>query len=197
MNPAELLVLLTARTNKFERMPTGVPLLTQQDIAAALGRIQHRIASLLLRVKYAHQYDFMMELDRLIWLKVVDLWMERGWPYPKHKIGQEFRRDMGRMALAETIWPHTCPWCQGVGSMTIQRRRLRGRKRKQIGAVVMCDGCKGKGIRKPSDRQRAKLMGMPYTTWIHTWSPVYREVQTLIDQVESVGLGAIKKRLRD
>jgi len=196
MNPAELLALLTARNNKFERMPTGIPLITQQDIATALGHIRHRTASLLLRVKYAQQHEFMQDLDRLIWLKIVDLWMENKWPYPKNKIGKEFRRDMGRMALAETIWPHTCLVCFGRGQIVVQKRRLRGRKRRRIGQVVECVNCKGKGARRPNDKLRARMMGMPYTTWLHTWASVYRDVQAMIDQIEAIGLGSVKNRLR-
>jgi len=196
MNPAELLVMLTARTNKFERMPTGIPDITQQDLSNALALINHRIASLLLRVKYANQYDYLQKLDIRVWLKVVSMSIENGWQYPKDRIGREFYHDMARMALAEAIWPHTCLWCHGTGHIVIHKRRLRGKKSKRIGQVIMCEACKGTGRKRPTERQRARLMNIPLTTWLRRWASVYRDIQIELDKVEAIGLGALRRRLR-
>lgn len=196
MNPGELLSILTAKTNQFEKLPTGKSEIDQQLLMTALGLIQHRIAPLLLRVKYVHQTDYMPELDRRFWLCVVDLSIAKRWKYPKKRRGEEFYRNLARLALAENIWPHTCVACGGVGHTTVKRRRLRGRKRKRIGQVVVCEHCEGKGRKEPSGRQRAKLMEVPYTTWLRHWAGPYKEIQFRLDTIEAIGLGSLVNLLR-
>lgn len=196
MNPGELIAILTAKTNQFEKLPTGKLEIDQQLLMAALARIQHPIAPLLLRVKYAQQTDCMETLDRKFWLKVVDISYEQKWKYPKERRGKEFYRNMARMALAEAIWPHVCIACGGVGFITVKRRRLRGRKRKRVGQVIPCEHCQGKGRKLPTQRQRAKLMDIPFTSWLRHWAGPYREIQIALDRIETIGLGSLTNQLR-
>ncbi len=198
MNPGELLSILTAKVASTERMPTGIPLITQDDVNTALGRIQDKTASLFLRVKYAQQWNFMQALDISMWMRVVDLWSDHNWPYPKDKIGKEFRHQCSRLAIIENIGTNICFKCGGVGQRVVTTDDLKSSCKGNelvIGQVIKCPACRGTGHKPPSDRSRARMLEMPRTRWTEEWSQRYREIQNLVDRVEAIGLGGIKKRL--
>lgn len=184
MNPAELLACITARAAPLERLPSANGRITQEDVLHSLGTIRHPGAVLLARVKFAGQQGFVKELDRMFWMAVVDMSVVECWPYPQKLKGSEFYRNLGRLALAETISPNTCPWCGG------RARALQGTK------IIVCDACDGFGRRRYSGRTRAEILGMPWETFRSPWASRYHRVQCLADSWESIALGGIAKRLR-
>lgn len=184
MNPAELLARITAKAAPLSRIPGAHGRITQQDILCALGCIEHAGEGLLMRVKYAGQAEFVADLDRRYWMAVVDLALEQRWPYPRQLVGQEFFRNLGRMALSEHIRPDACHACGGCG------KALLG------GKVLACSECRGSGRRRVSDRVRARTIGMPWETFRVPWVQRYRQIQGIAHGWESHALGKISWRLR-
>lgn len=184
MNPAALLAKVTARALPFEIVPSAYQRISPEDVLHALGLIKHDGASLLIRVKWAGQDQFMRDLDVKFWFAVVDLSNAEQWPYPQKLKGREFYRNMGRLTLAENISPNICLECGGSG-MEI----------KPDGKLDNCSPCRGSGRSQHSDRSRARILDMPWETYRQGWSERYRRVQGMADMWESIGLSVIARRI--
>ena len=185
MNPGELLAKVTARAVPLEQAISGFGRFTPEDILHSLGLIPHSGAVLLLRVKYCGQTEFIQDLDIHFWTTIGDLALHEKWPYPIRFKGREFYRNMGRMALSETISCKTCMGCGGTGKNLTPE-----------GKVIDCTDCHGNGRKSPSDRSRARLMEMPWETWRQGWNERYRQIQGIADTWEGMGLGGMVKRLK-
>lgn len=185
MNPAELLAKVTARAAPLEVLPSAFQRITPEDVVHALGMIKHDGASLLIRIKWAGQSEFVQDLDIKFWISVVNLANSEHWPYPEKLKGKEFYRNMGRLALAENINPNICLEC---GGSSIQIT--------PAGKLEECSPCRGTGRSQHSDRSRARLLGMPWETYRHLWNERYRKIQGMVDLWESIGLSVIANRTK-
>lgn len=184
MNPAALLAKVTTRAMPFQVIPSAYQRITAEDVLHALGTIKHDGASLLIRIKWAGQTQFVQDLDIKFWLAIVDLSTSEGWTYPVRR-GSEFYRNMGRLALAETISPNICLECGGT-SIEITEE----------GKIEKCTPCRGTGKSRHSDRSRARLLNMPWETFRQGWTDRYRKVQGMADLWESIGLSVVAKRTK-
>ena len=185
MNPAALLIKVTARALPFEIVPSAYQRISADDVMHALGLIHHDGASLLIRVKWAGQVQFMQDLDIRFWMAIIDLAHSENWPVPEKFKGKELYRNMGRLALAENISPNICLECGGCGMQVSQE-----------GKLADCLPCRGSGRSRHSDRSRARMLGMPWETYRHQWTERYRRIQGMSDLWESIGLSVIAKRLK-
>lgn len=185
MNPAALLAKITARSVPFEVIPSAYQRITPEDVLHALGGIKHSGASLMVRVKWAGQNQFLQDLEIKFWLTIVNVANAEKWPYPIKKKGKEFYRDMGRLALAENISPNICLECGG-SSIQITPE----------GKLEECSPCRGTGRSHHSDRSRARILGMPWETYRQLWNERYRRVQGMVDLWESIGLSVVANRMK-
>lgn len=183
MNPAELLARITAQTKPLQPVAGDYARLTIEDILHALGNIRHKHASLVLRVKYADQREFISDLEYAFWLEVVDLSNREGWKYPKNLIGKEFYRNLARLVIAENISPFICLECGGSAIDIVN------------GKVVQCSPCRGTGRSKHSDRSRARILGLSWEGYRDTWAERFDRIAGRLYMWESIGLGSVKKRL--
>lgn len=185
-DPRELLALLTTRVQRFAVAPGGIPAITADDIAHALGMIQHDTARLYARVKYAGEVRYAEGVagairSQLIRSRMIDCDLGKIWRVPR----PDFLIDMGYLLLAEAVDPHTCSWCDG-----------RAEVRPETGPVIVCGACKGTGRRPMKDFDRARLMGLAKSSWSETWSQRYRDAQVeTVDRWDDMIAGAIKKRM--
>jgi hypothetical protein len=186
MNPAELLVLVTAKAIPLEQAISGYGRLTQYDIVYALASVKHPGASLLLRVKFCGQNELIHELDRKFWIAVMTKAEQEKWPYPIKFRGKEFYRNLGRLALSESISTNICLECGGTGHEATED-----------GKIENCGPCRGSGRSVHSDRSRARLMGMSWSTWNSRWDDHYKQVQQIVDDWQEIGLSGMAKRLKN
>jgi len=181
-DPRELLSLLTARVQRFQVAPGGIPAITSDDIAHALGMIQHDTARLYARVKYAGEYKYAEGVALAIRRYILMNKLENHWRIPR----PNFLFDMSCLMLAEAVDAHTCPWCDG-----------RAEVRPESGPVIVCDACKGTGRRAIKDTDRARLLDVSRSSWSDTWGPRYKETQTeTVDKWDDLIAGALRKRIR-
>jgi len=173
--------LLTALTERCQDMAFAHFIdIPPEDVAYALGTMPDKVSKYM-RLKYAGQNEYRMDIERALLLDIVELWIERGY---KHNKTRDFLRDMGRMALAESVFPHVCLTCQGTKSQILLQ-----------GKVENCPSCGGSGKRRPSYRERAQIMGFKPTTWRVKWNSKYLDILKILDQWESEGIGQIKRKL--
>lgn len=181
MNPRELLALLTVRIQRFQLAPGGIPNITAQDVAQALGMIHNDEARIYARVKYAGQLEYAEGLALAIRRHIMTRKLDSGWRIPH----PNFLLDMSFMMLAEAVDPHTCTWCDG-----------RAEVRPETGPVIQCGACNGSGRREIRDGDRARLMGISKSSWSDPWGERYRETQIeTVDKWEDICGSALKKRL--
>ena len=181
MNPRELLALLTARVQRFHLAPGGIPNITAQDIAQALGMIAIDEARIYARVKYCAQLEYADGLAWKIRLHIMTRKLQASWRIPH----PDFLLDMSYLMLAESVDPHTCTWCHG-----------RAEVKPETGPVITCGACEGTGRRRIRDTDRARLMGLSKSSWSDPWGERYREAQIeTVDKWEDIVGGALKKRL--
>ena len=186
MNPAELLSMATAKAMPLERFISGYGRITQYDVIHALSSVKHSGAILFLRVKFCGQYEFIEELDHIFWKSVIDLANEEKWSYPRKRIGSEFLRNMGILALSESISTNICLECAGTGMEVSQE-----------GKIVAHGPCRGSGRSIHSDRSRARLMGISWSTWNTSLDDRYRQILQICDLWQEIGLSGMAKRLRN
>lgn len=181
MDTRELLAILTARVQRFHLAPGGIPGLTAQDVAAALGMIHHPDARLYARVKYCGQMGFSESLALSIRRHMMTRKLDASWRIPE----PGFLLKMAYLMLLEAVDPLTCKWCLG-----------RAEVHPEIGPVIMCSACAGSGKQAMRDMDRAHLMGLSKSSWSDPWSGRYRDTQIqTIDVWEDLATSALKKRI--
>jgi hypothetical protein len=181
MDPQELLGLLTARVQRFHLAPGGIPKLTPQDVAHALGMIHNDQARLFARVKYAGQLQYVDGLALHIRKLMLDRAMDELWRIHR----KDFCLSMAYLMLAESIDPMCCTWCNG-----------RAEVKPEHGPVILCDACNGSGRRRLRELDRARLLGVTRQVWNNTWVDRYKDFkEQTVDKWEAMFEGALRKRL--
>lgn len=179
-DPRELLGLLTVKVQRFSVAPGGIPAITPEDVAHILGMISNRRTVLFARVKYADQKEFAEELADLMRTQV----LQEIEGIAKWRNGPDWVLSMCRLALAESVHPHTCSWCLGRAELILDE-----------GKRIICDGCKGTGRRTWRDADRAKKMEITKQAWSNHWSDRYRLLcNVTVDRYEDMIVGAIQGR---
>ena len=178
---AELLAFLTAKTQRFQVSPGGIPTLTPEDIAHALGLIKIPEAALYARVKYAGDpglEKLALAIRRWALLRKANA----AWRIPR----KDFLLDIARLVVWEDIDPHTCTTCFG-----------RAEVRPKSGPVILCNACRGTGRQQIRDCDRARLVGLSRSSWSDPWADRCREIQIgTVDLWKSIFLSSVGKRLR-
>lgn len=200
MNIADLLILATARNVNFDYIPGGKPNITMEDVMYALATVKHGGAELLLRVKYTHDTTFLSDLERKLLMAIADLESVQQRTIPKERQGQEFLRNLGRLALFEQLSPHICMSCGGVGKRLCTADMLKAMNKHNIavneGKILECTTCRGTGRKRPTEHSRAQTMTIPWETWRRTWSGCYMDVQAILIDWEDIGIRKATHRLR-
>lgn len=191
-DPRELFNLLCERVQQFSMAPGGIPALTQEDIAHALGKIQvvrsgdHVLSTdhleeaiLLARIKFAderqHCEEFVLALRRIVGLRVD----ARHWKIPR----ANFILDMCWMALIEVIDP-ACDVCEGIAYRVVHSK------------PVVCPECNGSGRFKITNERRAGFMLCSPSAWSQSWSERYLDIRAIpMGWVEEIG-PALKRKTK-
>lgn len=180
-DPRELLALLTAKVQRFQVAPGGIPAITPEDVSHALGMIHSDEARLYARLKYAGQSEYAEGVALAIRRHVLLRKADKNWRIPR----KDWILDMAYMMLAESIDPNVCPWCVG-----------RAEVRPEHGPTITCSACKGTGKKTMRDSDRARLMGVAKSRWSEVWGERYKECQIeTLDKWEDIFSGALRKRL--
>lgn len=186
----ELLSLLTARVQRFALAPGGIPKLTAEDVAHALGRVRNRNAALLIGVKYGGRTGDIRKLDHALWLTILKEYPS--WTKEKgYTKGQEFIRSMCQMALAEYMDDHLCPDCGGRSA------KAKENLSHAFHDMTFCPTCNDSGKVYPDERTRARIMQIETRLWEKYWSDKYRKIQAEIYAWEYAALDDLASSLCD
>jgi len=183
MNSRELLSLLTARVQRFHLAPGGVPNLTAEDVAHALGMLRQEQVRLYARIKYSGQIEYADKLAGMIRVHVMTKKLKAGWRIPR----PDFLLDVGYLMIVESVDPNLCPTCDG-----------RAEVHPEVGPVIMCEKCAGTGKRAWQDADRAAAVRLAKSSWSETWSDRYKEAkEETVDKWEAICGPALHKRLSE
>ncbi|WP_163834663.1 hypothetical protein [Spartinivicinus ruber] len=159
------MTLLTPKSVKYEGVPGGMPTLTPEDVAAALGMGDlPREAYLLGLLKYTDDKTVLHELDNLVQEFVIKKGIEEGWrePWPNEKKRSlMFFKQFARSMINEVVDDNLCKRCNGSG---IDCRTSHHRK-------CNCNN----GRRAPLKKELAKYCGINEKCWRERWHTRYTE----------------------
>lgn len=175
---AELAGRLNAKTNNFQRLPTGIPQYTAQDIAQALGLIKLERYRLWIHVAYGHQIQFYPDLKREILIEIVNQFANEHWNNRPGMLGS-----LINTAVLEVLQAPVCLTCNGQKSVMIASK------------AVTCDSCKGSGIERFSDYWRAKHSDIHRQLWKRHWRDRYTKILEIVRAIDSGAKGALSNRL--
>lgn len=183
MKLRELLALLTARVQRFHLAPGGIPNLTAEDMAHALGLLRQEEVRLYARIKYCGQVEYADKLAGRIRVYVMTRKLDSGWRIRR----PDFLLDMAYLLIAESVDPGVCPTCIG-----------RAEVRPETGPVIICPDCNGSGKRPWHDTDRARAMDLAKSSWCETWSDRYKEAkEETVDKWDAICGPALRKRLSE
>lgn len=149
----------------------GIPEVTAEDIAHALGTLKHKYASLVIRVKYADQ----KELGRDLFVSLYTCMMESGakdWIRPR----PHWVYEMCHTALNEFLAPALCPECNGLGEFLHKSLK------------ITCESCLGTGKFRPVD----PAIILKVRNW-KPWDGQYRQIMGKLALWEDIAVGALNK----
>ena len=152
---------------------------SMEAVAYALARIHDPAVSLFGRIVVAGDPADSGPIERDVLQKVLRDYP--GW-VPKWKAGQpkprkgDLVRILVRMALIEEIYPNICPRCYGKRWIRVVRLA--------DSDVVPCARCKGRGIHRWTDTDRAEMIDMNYKTYYSTWAKRMSQIKSYFGQYE-------------
>ena len=175
----ELIALLSPKAIDLRHIPGGFSRITPQDIAARLSRCS-RGASLLARAKYANDTASFSKL--YFHFVALAAGPPDGPVWPKKLKPGTFTR-LINLTVQENVSPGKCGWCNGSAkSLEID------------GKVLVCSGCKGSGRVNYSDRLRARMMGIPESTFRRSLVPLHVKLMTIFSEWESEIMAAMMEQ---
>ncbi|GLQ96454.1 hypothetical protein [Dyella mobilis] len=178
----------------------GVPELSPQDIAAALGMVENRLGRELLclmwwpdsmTVSIKQIQDLLESEQRAEWWKGEQGMLDAMLAVASHTGGESLRRAQRMYADAHAArWPHWVDSAElGTHSEGYERLRLivlaeirapsqcaacAGRKTVRVGAVIRdCEVCEGTGRQSISNRTRAALLKVNESVYRRSWQKVF------------------------
>jgi Zn finger protein HypA/HybF involved in hydrogenase expression len=134
----------------------GIPLISSQDIAACLGRIQATGPALLVRTM-AGDLSSLKPLQQAFRQHVAHMAMLKHW-----SVGPNFSACFEGLCVAALhlyLIPDTCGRCEGRGSVQLQTMQ-----------VIDCPVCKGVGHRDVKEEDKARIASIPFSFWLNTWA---------------------------
>lgn len=181
MKPIAAILRLNPKLSAREYIPGGLPEFTQAEIAAALGGLP-RLPYLLGLAAINASWEVLPELERLLWLQLVDVSIEQRWLVT---VGVPRTRYMAQMALWEYLHPPKCRRCHGKGEIYPPNS-----------AVQTCDLCEGTGSGKISIETRARWMRVRKSTWRDVWAHRYeRHAMRLVSNADGEIINHLRRKL--
>lgn len=98
------------------------------------------------------------------------------------KISRHMAIKLANMAIMELTLPH-CVTCHGAGEMMLAELK------------VTCTSCKGIGVRRYSDMDRAIFLGLELSTYQKGWNNRFTDVLALLKSHYEQAIYEAKKRL--
>lgn len=155
--------------------------ITWEHVAGAMPKSP--VASLLLRVKWAGQENF---LPDLLWWVAQELFRPE-WGYRHPRMPER----LAGAVVAEVIQPRHCPRCRG-------RRNEEGEcvVKNIHGVMRICPACVGTGSPpRIKGREVSRYLEIDESAWRKTWKERYREMVSRLWSIEGESLQAMAKRL--
>lgn len=185
MNSAELLSRLNPHI-PGESTGHSFDSLSWSDIAGSLAGLP-RPSQLVLLSKYAMYAGCEDEILYYVLNHAVKIWSQNKWGYPR-EMGPGFLRRLSKLCLIDCLFPLPCKRCKG------HKRTLRLGQDKAHAYSIVCPRCEGFGTSNLSDRDRAKILGIPYSTWReHRYR--YKCIADTVACWNSSGLEHVKRKL--
>jgi hypothetical protein len=213
----KLMGRLNATTCRFDIGRGGIPELTAQDIAGALGMIQDEFAREVFCAVWWPDGARLMakELDRIIaamqfgeWKARFDAMLDAQLKVAQAELRNDRREVFAARAVLENAKSEMWPTLREdayrlVRLAAIEELRApksctscQGRATAAVGElVVKCEACDGSGVMPVSNRRRAAALRINESTYRRVWQPVYEWTYRRVSDAEHAGAREFGKRI--
>ena len=181
-DPAELLALLACRGVDMTgaNVRGTVPVLSAQDVAAAMGMGHDPLGAEMLMAKFALD-DSALRSASVRWFMVIgDRALRQRWD-------RGTPGTMKRMAdwtMREYVDPNRCKTCHGAEVMIAKLLRT-------------CPACEGSGLRDPSEKAIARDLGIDLTEYRRLWSERLAWSRRELYRLDYAAMEALRDALRE
>ena len=175
---AEIAGRLNPKIGKPERLPTGIPKYTQEDIAGAIGLIKIERYRLWIHVAYAHHINFYQDLQREILTEIVNKYAQEKWDNRPGMLSK-----LIQTSVLEVLQSPVCLTCNGQKSRLVDSR------------AITCDSCGGSGTERKSDYWRASMCEIHRELWKRHWRTRYGNVLDIVRGIDYGAKHALSHRL--
>lgn len=180
MNPVRLLGKMTAKGVRLDGGGGGPVLIPASDVAAALGMGSlPRQVVLVGLAKYADDNQSQLALRDWVIARFRRRCVERGWK-------QNYVDGLALLVVYELVNPTRCPHCLGRGKRWLEVPVERGSD-ERVRRWTDCGRCKGGGVVRLSERDRAAIAGIKKSRFNETWAQradeLFAELVSLEDRV--------------
>ena len=175
---AEIAGRLNPKIGKLERLPTGIPKFTQEDISGAIGLIKIERYRLWIHVAYAHHLQFYPALQREILTDIVNKYHQERWDNRPGMLSK-----LIQTSVLEVLQTPICMTCNGQKSILVYSR------------PVVCDSCGGSGTDRKSDYWRASMCEIHRELWKRHWKSRYNNVLDIVRGIDYGAKHALSHRL--
>lgn len=145
---------------------TNPDTLRPSDIAAGLSGLPAGVSATVL-LKHCHDPASVRPLYAHLLNTAGKLAVEQRWKgyRANEKPAAKMLESMVRLAIDELMRSGVCPSCRG--------------SKRSVNDKRACQRCGGTGRQNYSDRERARMVGMPRTTWRDTWARRYEQIYSV------------------
>ncbi len=157
----------------------GIPDITPEDVAACLGQIPIAGPGLLVRAMSGDPTCY-KPLTQIFGQHLAHRAMLKRW-----RTGPSFYHHLDGLrdaVLHYYVLPDTCRRCRGLGFIT-QRDTQH----------IECPVCEGAGHKDVRESDKARVAGIPWTTWDDTWADRYVDARAILVDWEDQADRATRK----
>lgn len=171
-SPREMLARCAAGSAGYEIRSSRVfDAITAADIATAVGRIHTKLGQNLVLYLWADNAELEESVIMGLLFDASTVCLKNGWTVRRPGT----LSGILRVGLRELKAPRVCRMCNGSG----------------VRAGVECPKCAGAGRRPKSDEHRARISGLPPTTW-RRWADRYDDLVAVIDREERMAIAQMR-----
>jgi hypothetical protein len=177
LNTINALGKLTPHPVNINHIAGATPSLTCEDVAGSLGIIENHLSCLLL-YKYCHDLDMGKVLVDYVKTACQGLFNNNCW-------SMQYIDEITDVALVELFDDKNCRICKGSKIIISDNKQAE------------CHSCNGKGVKRYSERYKARLSGINKTSWNRKYSERYEAIFSMLTKWETQGLNEMYYLLND
>lgn len=198
---SSIFALMTARSPQFRPGAGGMPALTGEDVAFALGCLRHPGQQAFLRMKYTQDFSVSGAAHAILFAIMRREAKKRHWrnpdPYTMHLLCMAalwYGGAVSDVLLRQSPLARMLSYCRDCHGRGVIMRKIPGGG-KMLKIPTTCPLCDGTGRPSIIGRQMAEFLEIDPHSWANTWEARFDLAVQILDRWERGGLRRMKRVL--